>query len=253
MKTEQLHKIYFVSDVHLGVPDYNSSLQREKKLVKWLSSIQPDATDLFILGDLFDMWFDYKRVVPRGFTRLFGKFAEMSDAGINIHYFIGNHDMWVFDYFEKELGFSIYREPKQFVFDGKKFFIGHGDGIGPGDISYKFIKRIFAGKLNQWLFARLHPNFGLGLANLLSKKSRVANGDFEEASEDTENEILVKFCKSKLEEEHFDYFIFGHRHIAMDFDLGKNSRYVNLGEWVKKPHYAVFDGGKLKLKKAQTY
>jgi len=249
LKTEQSHKIYFVSDVHLGVPDYDSSLQREKKLVKWLSSIQTDATDLFILGDLFDMWFDYKRVVPRGFTRLFGKLAELSDSGIRIHYFIGNHDMWVFDYFEKELGFIIYRKPKSFEYNGKKFYIGHGDGIGSGDYSYKFIKRIFAGKLNQWLFARLHPNFGLGLANFLSKKSRVANGEFEEKSENIENEILVQFCKTKLKKEYFDYFIFGHRHIATDYDLGGGSKYINLGEWVKRPHFAVFSGELLELKK----
>jgi len=249
LKTEESHKIYFVSDVHLGVPDYDSSLKREKKLISWLSSIQNDATDLFILGDLFDMWFDYKRVVPRGFTRLFGKLAELSDSGIQIHYFIGNHDMWVFDYFEKELGFIIYRKPQSFNFDGKKFFIGHGDGIGSGDYSYKFIKRIFAGKLNQWLFARLHPNFGLGLANLLSKKSRISNGDFEESSNDIENEILVRFCKNKLKLEYFDFFIFGHRHIAMDYYLGNNSNYINLGEWVKKPHFAYFDGKKLALKK----
>jgi len=252
LKTEQPHKIYFVSDVHLGVPDYTSSLQREKKLISWLSSIQSDATDLFILGDLFDMWFDYKRVVPRGFTRLFGKLAELSDSGIRIHYFIGNHDMWVFDYFEKELGFIIYRNPQSFEFDGKKFFIGHGDGIGPRDYSYKFIKRIFAGKLNQWLFARLHPNFGLGLANLLSKSSRVANGNFEEASDNVENEILVQFCKSKLKEEFFDYFIFGHRHIAMDYNLDENSKYINLGEWVVKPHFGYFNGELLVLKKAQV-
>ena len=251
MKTEQSHRIYFVSDVHLGVPDYDSSLQREKKLISWLSSIQADATDLFILGDLFDMWFDYKRVVPRGFTRLFGKFAELSDRGIRIHYFIGNHDMWVFDYFEKELGFIIYREPKTFEFNGKKMFIGHGDGLGDGDFSYKFIKRIFAGKLNQWLFARLHPNFGLGLANLLSKKSRVGNGEFEENSDNIEDEILVQFCKSKLKESHFDYFVFGHRHIAMDYDLGNNSKYINLGEWVVKPHFGYFNGEYLILKKAQ--
>jgi UDP-2,3-diacylglucosamine hydrolase len=159
--------------------------------------------------------------------------------------------MWVFDYFEKELGFIIYRKPKAFEFNGKKMFIGHGDGLGDGDFSYKFIKRIFAGKLNQWLFARLHPNFGLGLANLLSKKSRVANGDFEENSDNVEDEILVRFCKSKLKESHFDYFVFGHRHIAMDYDLGNNSKYINLGEWVVKPHFGYFNGEYLILKKAQ--
>lgn len=249
MKAEQTYSIYFISDIHLGAPDYDSSLIREKKLVLFLDSIKANATDLFILGDLFDMWFDYKRVIPRGFVRLLGKLAELSDKGIRIHYFIGNHDMWVFDYFEKELGMIIYRKPQVFDFNGKKFLLGHGDGLGPGDFSYKFIKRIFSGKLNQWLFARLHPNFGLGLANFFSKKSRIANGDFEEVPDEVENEYLIKYCKSRLEEEYFDFFVFGHRHIAIDISLKDNSRYINLGEWVKSPHYAHFDGNEIRLKK----
>jgi UDP-2,3-diacylglucosamine hydrolase len=251
MNIEKQNSIYFISDVHLGAPDYKSSLNREKRLVSFLQSIEPFTSELFILGDLFDMWFDYKRVVPRGYVRILGQLAKMSDSGIKIHYFIGNHDMWAFDYFEKELEVKIYREPKTFTFNNKKFLLGHGDGLGPGDLGYKFIKRVFAGRLNQWLFARLHPNFALGLANLLSSKSRIANGNFEETMEQFETEDLYKYCKQRLTKEHIDYFIFGHRHIALDYDLGDNSRYINLGEWVKNPHYAYFDGKKLFLKKAE--
>jgi UDP-2,3-diacylglucosamine hydrolase len=251
MNIENNKNIYFISDVHLGAPDYKSSLEREKRLVSFLQQVENNTSELFILGDLFDMWFDYKRVVPRGYIRILGQLAKMSDSGIKIHYFIGNHDMWAFDYFEKEIGVKIYREPKIFTFNNKKFLLGHGDGLGPGDLGYKFIKRVFAGKLNQWLFARLHPNFALGLASLLSSKSRIANGNFEETMEQFESEDLYKYCKQCLTENHIDYFIFGHRHIALDYDLGNNSRYINLGEWVKKPHYAYFDGKKLFLKKVE--
>ncbi len=249
METDKKQRIYFFSDVHLGAPDYNSSLVREKKLVNFLCNIEKDATELFILGDLFDMWFDYKRVVPRGYVRLLGQLAKMSDMGIKLHYFIGNHDMWAFDYFEKEIGIKMYREPKVFTFNNKKILLGHGDGLGEGETGYKLIKRVFAGKLNQWLFARLHPNFGLGLADLLSSRSRIANGNFEESMGSFESEYLYKYCKQRLKDEHFDYFIFGHRHIALEYNLGTNSKYINLGEWVKKPHYAYFDGENISLRK----
>jgi UDP-2,3-diacylglucosamine hydrolase len=241
------NKVYFASDLHLGAPDYESSLQREKAFVLWLDQISADASDLYLLGDIFDMWFDYKRVVPRGYVRLLGKLAELSDAGLQIHYFIGNHDMWVFDYFEKELGAKIYREPKEIQLNGKTFLVGHGDGLGTGDASYKFIKRIFAGKFNQWLFARLHPNFGLWLAGFLSRRSRIANGDYDEKFEGEDKEMLVQFCKQKLTEKHYDYFIFGHRHLKMEIKLSDNSTYINLGEWVKNKPYAVFDGEVLQL------
>jgi len=240
-------KSYFISDVHLGVPDYNSSLIREKKMVAWLESISTDAKNLFILGDIFDMWFDYKHVAPRGYVRLLGQLAKMSDNGINIHYFVGNHDMWIFDYFEKEIGLNIYREPQTFDLDGKKVLMGHGDGLGSGDLKYKFIKKVFANGFNQWLFARLHPNFALGIASFFSNRSRIANGNFEENYNGDENEMLVQYCKEKLKEQHYDYFIFGHRHIAMDISVGENSNYINLGEWVKNPHIAVFEDKKLSL------
>ncbi len=241
------NKIYFASDLHLGAPDYASSLEREKAFVQWLDQISVDASDLYLLGDIFDMWFDYKRVVPRGYVRLLGKLAELSDAGLQIHYFIGNHDMWVFDYFEKELNAKIYREPQEIQLGDKTLLVGHGDGLGSGDTSYKFIKRIFAGKFNQWLFARLHPNFGLWLASFLSRRSRIANGDYDEQFHGEDKEMLVQYCKDLLSKKHYDYFIFGHRHLKMEIKLNDNSTYINLGEWVKNKPYALFDGEELQL------
>ena len=241
------NKVYFASDLHLGAPDYASSLEREKAFVQWLDQISVDASDLYLLGDIFDMWFDYKRVVPRGYVRLLGKLAELSDAGLQIHYFTGNHDMWVFDYFEKELNAKIYREPQEIKLGSKTLLVGHGDGLGSGDTSYKIIKRIFAGKLDQWFFARLHPNFGLWLASFLSRRSRIANGNYDEQFHGEDKEMLVQYCKNLLKEKQYDYFIFGHRHLKMEIKLSDNSTYINLGEWVKHKPYAVFDGDDLLL------
>lgn len=239
-------KIYFASDFHLGVPTYEKSLEREHKIVKWLESIRSDAEELYLLGDVFDFWFEYKTVVPRGYVRLLGKLAELSDAGIKIHYFTGNHDMWTFDYLEKELNFTIYRAPIEKTYNGKSFFIGHGDGLGPGDHGYKFIKKVFASKICQWLFARLHPNFGLGIANYLSKKSRIATGTTDEKFLGEENEWLVIYSKEILEKKHYDYLIFGHRHLPLDIKI-ENSRYINLGEWIQYFTYGVFDGEEFEL------
>ncbi|OIO99395.1 MAG: UDP-2,3-diacylglucosamine hydrolase [Bacteroidetes bacterium CG2_30_33_31] len=242
-------KIYFASDLHLGVPNKEASDAREQKFVAWLDFVKTDATEIFLLGDVFDMWFEYKHVIPKGFSRLFGKFAELSDLGIIINYFTGNHDMWVFTYFTEEFGMNIFRKPIIRNISNKKFYIGHGDGLGSGDLSYKFIKSIFSSKVSQWLYARLHPNFALALANHLSKKSRAANADYDEVFKSIEDESLYIYSKDFLLSEHIDYFIFGHRHLALDIPLEKNSRYVNLGEWVKGSTYAAFDGNDLKLLK----
>lgn len=240
-------KIYFASDLHLGVPDSESSRQREIKFVNWLDFVGQDATEIYLLGDIFDMWFEYKRVIPRGFTRLFGKLAELSDKGIKLHYFTGNHDMWVFNYFEKEFGMKIYRKPVERVIDGKKFYIGHGDGLGKGDFGYKFIKWVFASRLNQWLYARLHPNFAIGVADFFSRKSRAANGEYDAKFESIENESLVIFAREFNKNNKVDFFIFGHRHLKLDIPIDKNSRYINLGQWLSGSSYAVFDGMELKL------
>jgi UDP-2,3-diacylglucosamine hydrolase len=241
-------EIYFVSDCHLGVPNHTQSLEREKKFVVWLESIKNTAKEIYLLGDIFDFWFEYRTVVPKGYVRLLGKLAELSDSGIVIHYFTGNHDMWMFDYFPKELNIQIYRTPVLKEYDGKKFYIGHGDGLGPADHGYKFIKRIFSNKVCQWLFARLHPNFGIGIANYFSRKSRVANGVSDEIFLGEEKEHLIQFVKDIQQRNHSDFYIFGHRHLPLDLTIS-DARYINLGDWVSHFTFAVWNGKTLELKK----
>lgn len=242
-------KIYFASDFHLGVPNREDSLAREKRVVEWLDLVKKDATEIFLVGDVFDFWFEYRTVVPRGFVRLLGKIAEITDAGIPVHYFTGNHDMWVFDYLPSETGITLHHQPVERTFNGKKFFIGHGDGLGPGDYGYKFIKKIFRNRICQWLFARLHPNFGIGMANFWSRTSRKHTGDDDRKFLGDENEWLAIYCKEILESGHIDYFIFGHRHLPLDLKVGANSRYVNLGDWIVHYTYAVLEGENLELKR----
>ena len=243
-----MSKIYFASDLHLGVPNREKSLVREKLFVQWLDDIKSDAEAIYLVGDIFDFWFEYKKAVPKGYVRLLGKLAEFSDSNIPIHIFTGNHDMWLFDYLEDEINAHIYREPIEVSLKGKRFFIGHGDGLGPGDNGYKLIKKIFKNKLCQWLFERIHPNLGISIAQYWSKKSRIANGKKNE-SYYGEKEWLTQFCKQKMKTIEVDYFIFGHRHLPLEVDLGNNMTYINLGEWVNYNSYAVFDGKKLELKR----
>lgn len=241
-------KIYFASDFHLGVPDYTSSLEREKRVVEWMDEVKYDAEEIYLLGDVFDFWFEYKTVVPRGYVRLLGKIAELTDSGIVIHYFTGNHDMWTFDYLSKELNVKIYKEPIEKEYAGKKFYIGHGDGLGPGDHGYKFIKKIFSSKISQWLFARIHPNAGIAIAEYFSKKSRVATGISDEKFLGEEKEWLIIHSKKILSQKHYDFLIFGHRHLPIDMKLNGNSRYINLGDWIRYFSYGVFDGENFSLK-----
>ena len=243
-----MSKIYFASDLHLGVPNKEKSLVREKLFVQWLDEIKTDAEAIFLVGDIFDFWFEYKKAVPKGYVRLLGKLAEISDSGIPIHIFTGNHDMWLFDYLEGEINAHIHREPIEISLKEKHFFIGHGDGLGPGDNGYKLIKKIFKNKLCQWLFERIHPNLGISIAQYWSKKSRIANGEKDE-SYHGEKEWLTQFCKEKMKTIDVDFFIFGHRHLPIEVNLGKNTTYINLGEWVNYNSYAVFDGKKLELKR----
>jgi len=244
---EKPTKIYFASDIHLGTPSYEKSLVREKKFVQWLDMIKADATELFIVGDLFDFWFEYKRAVPRGYIRVLGKLAEIADSGIPITMFTGNHDMWIFDYLPKEIGCKLYREPITREWNGKKFMIGHGDGLGPGDHGYKFIKKVFANKFLQWCFARLHPNFGIWLANYFSQTSRAKTGGNDAKFLGEENEWLVQYCKEVLAKEHFDFFIFGHRHLPLEITVNNSAKYINLGDWLQYNTYAIFDGNQIKL------
>ena len=243
-----MSKIYFASDLHLGVPNKEKSLVREKLFVQWLDEIKTDAEAIFLVGDIFDFWFEYKKAVPKGYVRLLGKLAEISDSGIPIHIFTGNHDMWLFDYLEDEINAHIYREPIEVSLKGKSFFIGHGDGLGPGDNGYKLIKKIFKNKLCQWLFERIHPNLGISIAQYWSKKSRIANGEKDEKYYG-EKEWLTQFCNEKIKTNDINFFIFGHRHLPLEVDLGNNITYINLGEWVNYKSYAVFDGKNLELKR----
>ncbi len=248
MELEIGKKIYFLSDFHLGAPDRDSSLLREKKVVAFLESIKEDAAEIFIVGDIFDFWFEYKSVVPRGYTRLFGKLAELSDAGIKIHVFVGNHDMWMNDYFQVELNIPVYFEPQIFNWNGKQFFIGHGDGLGPGDHGFKFIKKIFRNSICQLLFGMIHPNWGIGLANYFSRKSRQKTGNSDELFLGADKEWLIVFAKEYLSQKHVDYFVFGHRHFPIDYALNAESRYINLGDWIRNFTYACFDGHDMELK-----
>jgi UDP-2,3-diacylglucosamine hydrolase len=242
-------KIFFASDFHLGVPNRATSIEREKRIVKWLDSIKNEAHTIYLLGDIFDFWFEYKHAIPRGSIRLQGKLAELRDNGIPIVFFTGNHDMWMFDYFPSELGIPVFRSPQTLIVGNHKLLIGHGDGLGPGDHTYKFLKKFFNSKLCQWLFARLHPNFGIGLASYWSRKSRISNLKQEEKFEGEEREFLWVFCKEIESKEHHDFYIFGHRHLPLDLKINENSRYINLGEWVNFDTYAVYDGLNVEVKK----
>jgi UDP-2,3-diacylglucosamine hydrolase len=245
-------KIYFASDFHLGVPYGEPSRLREKQVIAWLDAIAPEAKEVYLIGDLFDFWYEYKTVIPKGFVRFQAKIAALVDQGVAVHIFTGNHDMWMFRYFEEELGAVMHRDSIVRDWEGKRFFIGHGDGLGPGDNGYKIIKRVFANPLCIWLFGWLHPDIGQRLAAFWSGKSRAVNAPLDEVFQGNDKEFLVQFCNQTLEKEHYDYFIFGHRHLALDLKVGQNSRYINLGAWFKNPHYAVWDGQELKLEAVST-
>lgn len=221
--------------------------EREQQIVRWLDQVKSDAAAVFLVGDLFEFWFEYKRAVPRGYVRFLGKLAELRDAQIPVYVFTGNHDMWLFDYFPEELDIPIIRQPVHLKINDATFLIGHGDGLGPGDHGYKRLKKIFANPLCQWLFARLHPNLGIGMAWFWSGKSRAAQS-VEEAFYGPEGEWLIQYCERKLSNQDTQYFVFGHRHLPIDYTLSNGqSRYVNLGEWMNFNSYAVFDGQQLEL------
>ncbi|HEV7783197.1 MAG TPA: UDP-2,3-diacylglucosamine diphosphatase [Chitinophagaceae bacterium] len=240
-------KIYFLSDFHLGAPHHDTSPEREKLLVQFFDTIKKDAGEIFIVGDMFDFWYEYKNVVPKGYVRLLGKLAELTDAGIAIHFFVGNHDMWMRDYFQKELNIPVYFKEQEFERSGKKFLIAHGDGLGPGDHGYKRLKKIFRNPVCKWLFGIFPPRLGMGLANYLSRRSR-AQGLREEVFLGEDKEWLIIYSKEVLKQKKIDFFVFGHRHLAVDYRLNEESRYINLGDWLLYYSYAVFDGTTMELR-----
>ncbi len=241
-------KIYFASDFHLGIPDLQTSIARERRLCAWLNEISIDAAQIYLVGDIFDTWFEYRNVVPKGFLRFMGKIAELSDKGISIEVFSGNHDLWMKGYFTDELNIPVHHEPICRTFNGKKFYIGHGDGLGPGDHGYKMLKKVLRNNFSQWLYRRVHPDTGVGLASWFSRLGPKHADMPEKPFLGPEKEWLVQFCYEKLKVEYFDYFIFGHRHIAIDYILNDKSHYINLGDWIIYDSYAVFDGTNLSLK-----
>jgi UDP-2,3-diacylglucosamine pyrophosphatase LpxH len=312
-------KIYFASDFHLGYPDHQTSLARERKVVAWLDSIKHDAQVVFLVGDIFDFWFEYKNVVPKGFVRLLGKLAELSDSGIEIIVFAGNHDIWMFDYFTKELGIKVYREFQEYEvrvqssevrvqssefrvqssevrvqssevrvqssefrvqssepknqeieqIDAESstlnsepstlnsklytFYVVHGDGLGPGDFGYKYLKKVFESKLSQWAFGWIHPHAGMTLATWWSGSRKDEERIKRELQFRGDNEWLWSFAKEQEALKHHDFYIFGHRHLLLNLPVNENSRYINLGQWAyddeNSYHFAVFDGVELIVKK----
>jgi len=240
-------KVYFLSDFHLGAPNEMASREREDRLVQFLNRAKEDAASIFIVGDIFDFWFEYKTVVPKGFVRILGCLAQISDAGIALHIFTGNHDLWMNDYLSKELNANVYFEPTIFTIGAKQFFIGHGDGLGPGDQGYKFLKKIFTNSVCQFMFRWLHPDAGIRLANYLSGKSRAKTGSADEVFLGEDKEWLIVYTKEKAKEIKADYFIFGHRHYAIDLPITGGARYINLGDWLRLNTYGVFDGQDMQL------
>lgn len=240
-------KVYFASDIHLGLPTPDGALTREKLFVSWLDRIKEDASEIFLVGDIFDFWYEYKRVVPRGFTRFLGKIAEITDSGIPVHFFTGNHDVWMFDYLPNEIGVQLHRKPVVREFNGKKFYIGHGDGLGKGDYGYKLLKSIFTSRVLQWLFSRLHPNFSLWFGNRWSVRSRYSKDVTYQFKGD--EELIAKFAQQTLASENYDFFVFGHWHAATIHRLTPNANLVMLGDWIVNNTFACWDGQNMSLKK----
>jgi len=241
-------KIYFASDVHLGAPLIKDHREHEKRFVAWLDFVKDSAEAIYLLGDIFDFWFEYKKVVPRGNARLLGKLAEITDSGIPIHFFTGNHDIWVFDYLPAETGVIVHRHPLEIQLNNKLFYLAHGDGLGKYDKKYNLLKVLFTNKIAQWFFGHIHPNWGIAFASLWSKKSREKNlAKYGSTYLGDDKEWLVLYSKSVLEKKHYDYFVYGHRHVDRVIALNSNSTMVYLGDWIKLFSYGVWDGNEFKL------
>ena len=238
--------VYFASDFHLGSPNSNDSLKRELKVCKWLESIQETASEIYLVGDVFDFWFEYNNVIPKGFSRIQGKLAHLTDLGIKVHFFPGNHDLWTFGYLEKELGVIIHHKPLITKIHGKTFYITHGDGLGKGGLWYKFLKSIFSSKLCQWLFSILHPDIGVKLAKLWSQKSRKNNRNIDNTKL---KESLIAYSKKILANRDINYFVFGHIHQPTEIKLSSTSKYINLGDWITHFSYVEFNQSNLLFKK----
>ena len=245
------NQLLFASDFHLGAPHPAASRQRELKVLDWMREHQDHTRALFLVGDVFDFWHEYRHVVPKGHVRLLGKLAEWVEHGIDIHLFTGNHDLWMFGYLEQEIGLQIHRGPRYMQAGGQHFYLAHGDGLGPGDHGYKMLKRLFTNRFCQWVFRQLHPDWGIGMAYYFSRTSRRHTGCRDACFLGPEKEWLILHSNALLRSRHFDYFIYGHRHYPVEWPLtgpdGRQSRYLNLGDWIRYFSYASFDGQNLEL------
>ena len=239
-------KVFFASDAHLGEPDYTTTRDRERKLIAWIDRHQSQAAAFFFLGDVFDFWFEYPHVVPKGFTRLFGKLAHLTDSGIPVYFFTGNHDLWLFDYLTTELSIPVFQKPQSLKINQHTFHIGHGDGLGPGEPGYKILKAFFTNRLYQWLFKWLHPNVGFAIANFWSRSSRSRHGVAQPFVE-KDQEWIYQYCKKVHANTPHDFYIFGHRHLALELEIEPGSMYFNIGEWISKCTYGVYDGASFRL------
>lgn len=244
---EQGKKIYFLSDFHLGTPSKEKSEEREKKIIDFISSVEHEAQAIFFVGDVYDFWFEYKYLIPKGFIKFQAKLFQLVDKGITLYFFPGNHDLWMFDYYEKELGAVVSREPLQFEINGKKFFVVHGDGRGPGDTVHKLILKVFESRFFQFVFKCFPTDFTFWIANSWSKSSRAGNASKNEEHFLGDDEWLWQYAKTIEQKEHFDYYVFGHRHLPLELPVGESSKYINLGDWLKFYTYGVFDGNEMKL------
>ncbi len=244
-------KIYFASDFHLKTGALQRDFDREKIIIRWLDHISRDAQEIVLLGDIFDFWFEYRQVIPKGYVRLQGKLAQLTDQGIPVSIFTGNHDMWMFGYFEEEMNIRIFHQPQSWQINDLIIHLGHGDGLGPGDRSYKILKKIFRSRSCQWLFSKLHPTLGMGIANRWSKYSRIQSGKTDLPFLG-EKEWLLQYCQKIEASEHHDYYIFGHRHLPLQLAVNEDSQYINLGEWMNHFTYAELVSTGMELKQWHT-
>lgn len=247
MKLQVGKKIFFASDFHLGIPDYERSLEREKRICSWLDAIQSEAQAIFLMGDLFDAWIEYKRVVPAGFVRFLGKLAALSDAGIALHIFTGNHDLWMKGYFEKELRATVYYQTQEVSINGKRFLLAHGDGLHASEGGYLWMKKLFHHPVSQWIYRKLHPDWGVGLADYFSRRGEKHRLAEEPVMKDESKEYQLLFARETLAQRPIDYFVFGHRHIPLLKSLNPDSIFVNLGDWLRFDTYGEFDGARMRL------
>lgn len=244
-----MKNVYFLSDAHLGSRAINTRRTHERRLVNFLEQIRHQAAAIYLLGDMFDYWYEYKHVVPKGYTRFLGKISELTDSGIEVHFFAGNHDLWIGDYLEKECGVILHRHELTCEIYGKVFFLAHGDGLGDFDWKYRTLRMLFHSKTLQRLFSAIHPRWTVELGLEWAKHSRMKRIEGKEPEYMGEDkEPLVRFSKEYLQSHpEINFFIFGHRHILLDLMLTHTSRMIILGDWVKEFSYAVYDGENLFL------